>query len=263
MTQELKFSEKSQDYAKSRPSYPDESIDKILEGFGQPSQLTIVDVGAGTGIASRQLAERGVHVVAVEPDAAMIDAAEPHPLIKFQQSGAETIDLPDNFAEIITSFTAFHWFKFDKSLREFRRILKPSGRLALVWNTWDPTDPFTGRYVGLLLAAAREHSLAKSGSSPIARLTKRIPSVSKIQMRLLRERLWMPYFKDVRCDHFRHEQLADLSTLISCARSQSYVPHEGPIWDKLVAELARLVENSDSSNYLIYDTAVYSGTPKK
>ncbi|MEM8722399.1 MAG: class I SAM-dependent methyltransferase [Cyanobacteria bacterium P01_G01_bin.39] len=127
------FSEVSSEYAKYRASYSKFAIDKILEGLDKPSQLVTVDIGAGTGIGSRQLAERGIRVTAIEPDSAMIQVATPHPQIEFQESTAEATKLPDETADLVTCFTAFHWFDFEHSLREFQRILKPSGRLALVW----------------------------------------------------------------------------------------------------------------------------------
>lgn len=58
------FSGRATDYAKYRPSYPKEAITTILEGLDHPSQLVAADVGAGTGIASRLLAKRGIRVIA-------------------------------------------------------------------------------------------------------------------------------------------------------------------------------------------------------
>jgi 2-polyprenyl-3-methyl-5-hydroxy-6-metoxy-1,4-benzoquinol methylase len=54
-----RFSDRAADYAKYRPSYPEEAIATILEGLGDPSQLVAADIGAGTGISSRLLAQKG------------------------------------------------------------------------------------------------------------------------------------------------------------------------------------------------------------
>lgn len=62
-----RFSDRAADYVKYRPSYPDAAIDKILEGLGSISQLVAADIGAGTGISSRLLAEREVKVVTTLP----------------------------------------------------------------------------------------------------------------------------------------------------------------------------------------------------
>ena len=70
-----RFSDRAADYAKYRPSYPEEAIATIMEGLGNPSQLVAADIGAGTGISSRLLAERGVRVLAIEPNTEMREAA--------------------------------------------------------------------------------------------------------------------------------------------------------------------------------------------
>ncbi|MBC7773083.1 MAG: SAM-dependent methyltransferase, partial [Pyrinomonadaceae bacterium] len=66
-----RFSDRAEDYKKYRPSYPPDAIDAILDGLGPPASLLAADIGAGTGISSTLLAERGVRVFAVEPNPAM------------------------------------------------------------------------------------------------------------------------------------------------------------------------------------------------
>jgi SAM-dependent methyltransferase len=250
------FSEVSSDYAKYRPSYAASAIDKILEEFQEPSQRVAVDIGAGTGIASRQLAERGVKVLAVEPDPAMIQAATPHPLVEFRAAKAEATHLPDGFADLVTCFTAFHWFDFERSLREFRRILKPSGRLALVWNPWDSADPFTRRYSRLVRQASKRYrtKLTPYSNYPFG-------SAKLVRMALLRYFHWMPYFINVRRYSFAHQQTANLETLIGCARSQSFVPNEGHVWEQLAVNLKGLVENSEATHNLAYKTILFLAQP--
>lgn len=71
-----RFCDRVADYVKYRPSYPAQAIDIILKGLEPSSQLTAADIGAGTGISSRLLAERGVSVIAIEPNPAMREGAE-------------------------------------------------------------------------------------------------------------------------------------------------------------------------------------------
>jgi 2-polyprenyl-3-methyl-5-hydroxy-6-metoxy-1,4-benzoquinol methylase len=85
-----RFSKVASDNAQYRADYAAKTIDKILEGFADPSQLLVIDVGAGTGIASRQLPERGARVFAIEPDPAMIEVAISHPQVEFREAAAET-----------------------------------------------------------------------------------------------------------------------------------------------------------------------------
>src|SRR2546427_12019482 len=79
-----RFSDRAEDYRRYRPDYPAAALNAILEGLGDPAELEAADVGAGTGIASRQLAAHGVRVLAVEPNAEMRAAAIPHPGIEWR-----------------------------------------------------------------------------------------------------------------------------------------------------------------------------------
>ena len=250
------FSEVSSEYAKYRASYPASAIDKILEGSENPSQLVAVDVGAGTGIASRQLAERGVQVLAIEPDPAMIQVATPHLYMEFRQTAAEVTNLPNGIADIVTCFTAFHWFDFERSLQEFRRILKPSGRLALIWNSWDSADPFTSRYAQVIHQASKQYRRKMTPYS-------NFPSgyVKLVRMALLWRLCWMPYFLNVCRYRFAQQQAVNLEFLVRCARSQSFVPHEGVVWEQLVADLEELVEGSEASYHLAYKTTLFLAQP--
>ena len=141
-----RFSDRAADYAKYRPSYPDEAIAILLEGLGNPSQLLAADIGAGTGISSPLLAQRGVRVIAIEPNEAMREAASPHPLVEFQDGAAEATNLPDTSVDLVTCFQAFHWFNPEPTLEVFHRILKPTGRLAVVWNDRDRNNELTQSY---------------------------------------------------------------------------------------------------------------------
>jgi 2-polyprenyl-3-methyl-5-hydroxy-6-metoxy-1,4-benzoquinol methylase len=75
-----RFSGRAAEYAKYRPSYPAVAIARIFEGLNEPKTLLAVDIGAGTGISSRLLADRGASVIAIDPNPEMLQAATPHPL---------------------------------------------------------------------------------------------------------------------------------------------------------------------------------------
>lgn len=94
-----RFTDRAQDYARFRPSYPPAAIDCVLEDAGAPSTLTAADVGAGTGILSRLLAGRGLRVIAVEPNQAMRRAGEVHPRVTWHDGTAERTGLPDGAAD--------------------------------------------------------------------------------------------------------------------------------------------------------------------
>jgi SAM-dependent methyltransferase len=163
-----RFSDRAQDYARHRPAYPEAAIDAVLDGLGDPAALAAADVGAGTGISSRLLADRGVRVAAVEPNAAMRAAAAPHPRVTWLDGTAERTGLPDAAADLVLCAQAFHWFEPRSTLAEFRRVLRPGARVALVWNVRDRTDPATDAYSAAVDDAMRSGEAASPGIDPHA-----------------------------------------------------------------------------------------------
>jgi ubiquinone/menaquinone biosynthesis C-methylase UbiE len=103
-----RFSDRATDYVKYRPSYPAAAIDMIVAGLGEAA--VVADIGAGTGISSRLLADHGLRVLAIEPNAAMRTAAESHPLVDFCDGKAEDTQLAADSIDLVTCFQAFHWF---------------------------------------------------------------------------------------------------------------------------------------------------------
>jgi SAM-dependent methyltransferase len=99
-----------------------------------------LDVGAGTGIASRQLADRGVDVLALEPDPRMAELAAEKgirtEIAKFEEwdPGEQTFDL-------VLFAQSFHWVDPDVALPRVRRLLTARGQLALAWNRLFPVTP--------------------------------------------------------------------------------------------------------------------------
>ena len=217
-----RFSDRAADYVNYRPSYPAAAIDIILEGLAPPTQLLAADIGAGTGISSRLLGKRGVRVIAVEPNAAMREAAEPHPLVEFRDGTAEVTNLPDASVDLVTCFQAFHWFNPEPTLLEFHRILKPSGRLAVVWNNRDHEDTFTAEYTQIVRAASHGE-----------RVDERMKFVDPL--------LVSPHFINLREYIFVYRQELDLTGLIGRSMSYSSLPRSGPMQQQLVAGLAGFI----------------------
>ncbi len=237
-----RFSDRASDYANYRPSYPEEAIDKILARLGEPSQLIAADIGAGTGISARLLADRGVNVWAIEPNAAMSAAAESHPHVEYRAVTAEQTGLSDHSLDLVTCFQSFHWFDPEPTLMEFRRILKPSGRLALVWNNRDLGDPFTQEYGKLMEKASDQH--------PALDRPEFIPE--------------NPNFTDVQECHFFFQQSLDRAGLIGNANSRSYVPQNGTAHEQLMIDLNNLYERREDEGivYLRYQTKVFLASPQ-
>ena len=240
-----RFSDRATDYVKYRPSYPVAAIDTVLAGLGEPSQLTAADIGAGTGISSRLLAERGVRVLAIEPNAEMRQAAAPHPLVEFRDGTSEATNLPDAALDLVACFQSFHWFNPVLTLPEFRRILKPSGRLAIVWNLRDRADALTQGYTQIVKSASNSYPAEKHDRS-------------------IEPLLASSDFTDVRSSEFAHRQDVDLAGLIGRAQSSSYIPNSGPQLQKLISDLTELYQAHCADQgfvSLVYKTKVYLADP--
>ena len=148
-----RFSDRVADYVRYRPSYPETLFDYLDKQIGGLKDCPVADVGAGTGIFSRQLLERGAEVSAVEPNDEMRVCAKQN-LAKFAaftafNGKAEDTGLPGASVKLITCAQAYHWFKPELARTEFLRISKPAARVALVWNERVTTTDF-GRAYALL-----------------------------------------------------------------------------------------------------------------
>ena len=218
-----RFADRASDYARARPSYPPEIVDAVLEGMGEPPSLTIADIGAGTGVFSRLLADRGARIIAIEPNASMRAAAATHPGIHWRDGTGESTGLPDHSVDLVTVAQAFHWMRADDALREFHRVLRPGGRVAHVWNIQDRADPFTSGY-----CAAMERHAIDPPRSPW--------SLHDVSAALDNHPLFTPR-EIVRVPS---AQTLDLHALLSRAQSASYCPKSGTGWDALRDELASL-----------------------
>jgi SAM-dependent methyltransferase len=131
-----RFSDRVDNYAKYRPSYPDEMF-RLLQTLVAPP-ATVADIGSGTGILTRQLLNNGYELYAVEPNEAMRREAERtlsgRPAFRSVAGTAEVTTLADRSVDLITCAQSFHWFDRVKTRLEFYRILKVNGMAALIWN---------------------------------------------------------------------------------------------------------------------------------
>jgi SAM-dependent methyltransferase len=129
------FARSAEAYERARPDYPP----LALEPLRLSPDLVIVDLAAGTGKLTRLLAGSGATVIAVEPVAEM-RAALPAS-VQVLEGTAERIPVDTASADLVTVAQAFHWFDGDAALAEIQRVLRPGGRLALVWNRRVTEDP--------------------------------------------------------------------------------------------------------------------------
>lgn len=157
----LSFGEEAAAYERGRPSYPPEAIDWLLPAGARD----VLDLGAGTGKLTVRLVERGLNVVAVDPIQEMLDVLRGSlPDTPALPGTAEEIPLPDDSVDAVVVAQAWHWFDPERAVKEVARVLRPGGRLGLVWNVRDERlgwvkdlgriighedDPYTRRQVEL------------------------------------------------------------------------------------------------------------------
>jgi len=121
-------------YERARPTYPEDAVDWLLPA-GTPR---VVDLGAGTGKLTRLIAARGLEVTAVDPSASMLERLR-HALpgVAAMQGSAEQLPIDDNSVDAVLVGQAWHWVDVPRASAEAARVLKPGGRLGLVWNHRD------------------------------------------------------------------------------------------------------------------------------
>jgi ubiquinone/menaquinone biosynthesis C-methylase UbiE len=139
-------------YDRGRPTYPREAAAWLVGD--QP--VTVLELGAGTGKLTETLVELGHDVHATEPDEQMLAILEQRlPDVRTSQASAEEIPAPDGSYDVVVSAQAFHWFDLDRALPEIARVLKPGGRLALVWNQRDERIPWV-RKLGAVIGSQEQ-----------------------------------------------------------------------------------------------------------
>lgn len=216
-----RFSDRADDYAAFRPAYPRAAVDAVLDGLGDPASLVAADVGAGTGIFSRLLGDRGVRVVAVEPNASMRDAARAHPRVEWRAGTGEATGLDGASVGLVTCAQAFHWFRAEEALAEFARVLPAGGRLALAWNERTDGSAFARGYNRLIREA--------SGHHPAERRVEHADALERSRRFVGARRLVVEWVDRLGAPG-----------VVGRAFSASYIPRRGPESERLRQDLLAL-----------------------
>jgi SAM-dependent methyltransferase len=201
-------------YERARPTYPPDAVDWLVTSLRIAPGRTVADVAAGTGKLTRLLVASGARVVAVEPVESMrAFLASTAPDVHAVAGAAEALPLRDQSVDAITVAQAFHWFDADAALHEFHRVLRPSGRVGLLWNARDRSVPWVDALWTIM-----------------DRVEKRGPSRDHDTRPELAAWGDQPWFTPLTEATFRHEQLLTHEDAVDRMRSVSHVavlpPHE-------------------------------------
>jgi SAM-dependent methyltransferase len=130
----LSFGNVAGSYDRVRPEPPRQALDWLV-----PARCEVaVDLAAGTGLFTRALLGRAARVVAVEPDERMRGVlAQRSPGVDVRAGRGEAMPLPDASADAVFVSTAWHWLDPARAVPEIARVLKPGGRLGVIWTSRD------------------------------------------------------------------------------------------------------------------------------
>lgn len=131
-------------YERARPAYPEQLLDALTAELALGASSVVVELGAGTGKFTRQLAPRVGMLVATEPVAAMRQHLATGARVVMAAT-AEAVPLADQSVDAVVAATAFHWFNPDNALAEAHRVLRPGGGLGLAWNNPDRSVDWVAR----------------------------------------------------------------------------------------------------------------------
>ena len=246
-----RFSDRVADYVAHRPRYPAAVYAYLCERLGVKAGTVVADLGAGTGIFCEPLLGMGCEVYGVEPNDAMRAAADRamsrHSTAYHGVPGtAEDTGLAAGSVDVVVAAQAFHWFDPEKSAAECRRILRPGGRAALVWNTRRvQSTPFLRAYEELLNQFGTDYAAVRHDRAESARLTRFFASGY--------ERASFP-----------NAQRLDRAGLRGRLLSSSYTPAEGdPRRPPMLAALDRLFDLHQQGGTVTidYETELYFGMP--
>ncbi|MGH3343126.1 MAG: class I SAM-dependent methyltransferase [Carbonactinosporaceae bacterium] len=195
----LSFGPVADAYDLGRPDYPVGAIDFVLGEAGRRA----IDLGAGTGKLTSQLAGRGFDVVAVEPLHEMLrQLRQAVPGAVAVCGTAEAMPVRDSWADAVTVAQAFHWFDPSAVLPEIARVLRPGGVLGVLWNLRDERAPWVRELSAIL---------GREGFSDSWQADLQAHGFGPAQHRRV-----------------AHEQVLDRAALTALSLSRSYVANSPP-----------------------------------
>jgi len=166
-------------YDRARPSYPPDAVAWLAGSLGIGPGRTVVDLAAGTGKLTALIAGTGARLVAVEPVAAMREQFRRRlPAVPVVAGVAEALPFTGSCIDAVAVAQAFHWFDAPAALAELGRVIRPGGRLGLVWNARDRSADWVDRIWSVMdrvekRAPWRDHGDGTGTGHPELRRTER------------------------------------------------------------------------------------------
>ena len=244
-----RFSSRVENYIKYRPGYPDGVVETLQSECGLTPGSIVADVVSGTGILTEMFLRNGNAVYGIDPNREMREAAErllkDHPRFHSVAARAEETTLDDASVDFVAAGQAFHWFDREKTRREFARVLKPRGWVALIWNERVTiTTPFLVAYEQLLKDYSTDYE--------------------QVDHRRIDDDVIRDFFgsDDFKLKQFKNAQVFDYEGVKGRLLSSSYAPEEGsPNYEPMLAELERIFQTYQDEGRVVFEyvTQMYYG----
>ncbi len=243
-----RFSKRVENYIKYRPGYPAEIIRLLESNCHLTSQAVVADLGSGTGFLTELFLKYGNKVYGVEPNPDMRAAGEKllsrYPNFVSVKGSAEVTTLPNQSIDLVAAGQAFHWFDRAQAKSEFKRILKPNGWVALIWNGFRvETSPLNNGYQEIVLRYGTDYK-------EVAR------EITGIDV----ESFFAP--NECKFASFKFKQVFNFEGLKGRLLSSSYAPEPSdPDFDRMLHELRALFDANQRNGEVDfnYETEVYYG----
>lgn len=133
------FNEFANTYAQVRPSYPSVIFSEVINACNINENSKVLEIGAGTGIATSELAKTGCDCIAIEPGEHLLEIAKERlssfPNVKLELNSFEDYQTNSQF-DVILAATAFHWLTPEERFKRTSDLLRSGGALVLIWNTF-------------------------------------------------------------------------------------------------------------------------------
>ncbi len=243
-----RFSSRVENYIRFRPGYPPGVLAVLRAECHLTPASVVADIGSGTGIFSEVLLKNGNAVYGVEPNDEMRHAAERllagYPRFTSVQGTSEATTLAGRCVDLITAAQAFHWFDRPRTRAEFRRILKPDGQVALIWNDRQlDTTPFLRDYEALLREHGTDYLVVRHKDLDLAQVREFIGS------------------DEVKQTTLESSQSFDYEGVEGRLLSSSYAPESGhPGHGPMLAALREIFarHQQDGKVEIRYDTRIFT-----
>ncbi len=248
------FGQQAEAYDRFRPTYPDAVIDELLGP--QPAGLAVLDAGCGTGIAARQMIQRGAKVLGVELSPRMAEIARRHG-VDVEIAAFEAWDVAGRTFDRVTSAQAWHWLDLPVATAKAASVLRPGGKLCMIWNAGcqpdDLADALEEVYAGVVPPGGHRlfRGYAASRSSDVKTgLDSEIDAISAVPDFGAPTEKWFPWTRAYR----RDEWLGQL------ASRSDHAALEPVLRDRLFEAIGAAIDDHGGSFVMNFETVLITAT---